>query len=120
VGTTKCSEQNHNPKEKGFKLKEYSHKGFKLKEYSRLKSHESLSEWIPKQAITFVLALRPIGAVAWESPSQLVTIGYELRLIRDTRERYRSPTSLKIFSSWGATRHDRASSAAVEQPHVFL
>jgi hypothetical protein len=36
VGTTnlKCSEQNHNPKEKGFKLKEYS----------RLKSHESLSE----------------------------------------------------------------------------
>jgi hypothetical protein len=47
VGTTKCSEQNHNPKEKGFKLKEYSHKGFKLKEYSRLKSHESLSESIP-------------------------------------------------------------------------
>jgi hypothetical protein len=29
VGTTKCSEQNHNPKEKGFKLKEYS----------RLKNH---------------------------------------------------------------------------------
>jgi hypothetical protein len=37
VGTTKYSEQNHNPKEKGFKLKEYS----------RLKSHESLSESIP-------------------------------------------------------------------------
>jgi hypothetical protein len=63
VGTTKYSEQNHNPKEKGFKLKEYS----------RLKSHESLSESIPKQAITFVLALRPIGAVAWGSPSQLIT-----------------------------------------------
>ncbi len=42
-----------------------------------------------------MLALRPIGAVAWGSPLQLVTIGYELRLIRDTRERYRSPTSLK-------------------------
>jgi hypothetical protein len=38
VGTTKCSEQNHNPKEKGFKLKEYS----------RLKSHESLSEYDSK------------------------------------------------------------------------
>ena len=106
VGTTKCSEQNHNPKEKGFKLKEYS----------RLKSHDRFLNTIPKQAITFVLALRPIGAVAWESPSQLITIGYELLLIRDTRERYRSPTSLKIFSSWGATRHDRASSAAVEHP----
>ncbi len=61
VGTTKCSEQNHNPKEKGFKLKEYS----------RLKSHESLSEYDSKTGITFVLALRPIGAVAWESPFQL-------------------------------------------------
>ena len=50
------------------------------------------------------------------SPLQLITTGYELRLIRDTRERYRSPTSLKNFSSWGATRHDRASSAAVEHP----
>jgi hypothetical protein len=106
VGTTKCSEQNHNPKEKGFKLKEYS----------RLKSHESLSECDSKTGITFVLALRPIGAVAWGSPSQLIMTGYELRLIRDTRERYRSPTSLKNFSSWGATRHDRASSAAVEHP----
>jgi hypothetical protein len=57
-----CSEQNHNPKEKGFKLKEYS----------RLKSHESLSEYDSKTGITFVLALRPIGAVAWESPSQLI------------------------------------------------
>jgi len=38
VGTTKYSEQNHNPKEKGFKLKEYS----------RLKSHESLSEFVSK------------------------------------------------------------------------
>ena len=77
---------------------------------------ESLSEYDSKTGITFVLALRPIGAVAWGSPSQFTTIGYELRLIRDTRERYRSPTSLKIFSSWGATRHDRASSAAVEHP----
>jgi hypothetical protein len=114
VGTTKYSEQNHNPKEKGFKLKEYS----------RLKSHESLSEFDSKTGITFVLALRPIGAVAWESPSQLITIGYELRLIRDTRERYRSPTSLKNFSSWGAqaTRHDRASSAATVEhpPRLFM
>jgi hypothetical protein len=61
VGTTKYSEQNHNPKEKGFKLKEYS----------RLKSHESLSEYDSKTGITFVLALRPIGAVAWGSPLQL-------------------------------------------------
>ena len=60
----KCSEQNHNPKEKGFKLKEYS----------RLKSHDRFLNTSPKQAITFVLALRPIGAVAWESPSQLTTI----------------------------------------------
>jgi hypothetical protein len=68
VGTTnlKCSEQNHNPKEKGFKLKEYS----------RLTSHESLSEYDSKSGITFVLALRPIGAVAWGSPLQLVTISY--------------------------------------------
>jgi hypothetical protein len=66
VGTTKYSEQNHNPKEKGFKLKEYS----------RLKSHESLSESDSKTGITFVLAraLRPIGAVAWGSPSQLIMI----------------------------------------------
>jgi hypothetical protein len=108
VGTTKYSEQNHNPKEKGIKLKEHS----------RLKSHESLSESDSKTGITFVLALRPIGAVAWGSPSQLVTIGYGLRLIRDTRERHRSPTSLKIYSSWGATRHDRAllSAATVEHP----
>ena len=38
VGTTKYSEQNHNPKEKGFKLKEYS----------RLKGHESFSEFTSK------------------------------------------------------------------------
>ena len=63
VGTTKYSEQKHNPKEKGFKLKEYS----------RLKSHESLSEYDSKTGITFVLALRPIGAVAWESPFELIT-----------------------------------------------
>jgi hypothetical protein len=91
VGTTKYSEQNHNPKEKGFKLKEYS----------RLKSHESLSESDSKTGITFVLALRPIGAVAWESPFQIFTTGYGLRLIRDTRERYRSPTSLKNFQAGG-------------------
>ena len=48
-------------------------KGFKLNEYSRLKSHESRFESIPEQAITFVLALRPIGAVAWGSPSQIFT-----------------------------------------------
>jgi hypothetical protein len=65
VGTTKYSEQNHNPKEKGFKLKEYS----------RLKSHESFSEYDSKTGITFVLALRPIGAVAWGSPLQLITTG---------------------------------------------
>ena len=110
VGTTKYSEQNHNPKEKGLKLKEYS----------RLKGHESFSEYDSKTGLTLVMALRPIGAVAWGSPLQLITTGYELRLIsdtiRDTRERYRSPTSLKKFSSWGATRHDRASSAAVEHP----
>jgi hypothetical protein len=35
VGTTKYSEQNHNPKERGLKLKEYS----------RPKSHESISEY---------------------------------------------------------------------------
>ncbi len=65
VGTTKYSEQNHNPKEKGFKLKEL--------EYSRLKSHEPLSESDSKTGIAFVLAaLRPIGAVAWESPFQLI------------------------------------------------
>ena len=63
VGTTKYSEQNHNPKEKGFKLKEYS----------RLKGHELLSEFDSKTGITFVLALRPIGAVAWGSPLQLAT-----------------------------------------------
>ncbi len=63
MGTTTYSEQNHNPKEKGFKLKEYS----------RLKSHESFFEYDPKTGITFVLALRPIGAVAWESPFQLIT-----------------------------------------------
>ena len=38
MGTTKHSEQNHNPKEKGFKLKEYS----------RLKGHELLSEFDSK------------------------------------------------------------------------
>ena len=59
VGTTKYSEQNHNPKEKGFKLKEHS----------RLKSHESFSEFTSKTGSTFVLALRPIGAVAWGVPS---------------------------------------------------
>ena len=55
------------------------------------------------------------------SPLQLIITGYELRLIRDTRERYRSPTSLK-FSSWGATRHDRASSAATVEhpPRLFM
>jgi hypothetical protein len=46
VGTTKYSEQNYNPKEKGFKLKEYS----------RLKSHESLSEFDSKTGITFTSA----------------------------------------------------------------
>ena len=91
MGTTKYSEQNHNPKEKGFKLKEYS----------RLKSHELLSEFDSKTGFTFVLALRPIGAVAWGSPLQLIITGYELRLIRDTRERYRSPTSLKLFELGG-------------------
>ena len=91
MGTTKYSEQNHNPKEKGFKLKEYS----------RLKSHESFSEFTSKTGSTFVLALRPIGAVAWESPFQLIMTGYGLRLSRDTRERYRSPTSLKNLFELG-------------------
>ncbi len=49
-----------------------------------------------------MLALRPIGAVAWGSPLQLVTIGYEPRLIRDTRERYRSiPYFAKEFFELG-------------------
>ena len=48
-----------------------------------------------------MLALRPIGAVAWESPFQLIMTGYGLRLSRDTRERYRSPTSLKFIRAGG-------------------
>ena len=48
------------------------------------------------------MALRPIGAVAWGSPLQLITTGYELRLIRDTRERYRSiPYFAKEFFELG-------------------
>jgi hypothetical protein len=55
VGTTKYSEQNHNPKEKEFKLKAYS----------RLKGHESFSEYDSKtvRGITLVLASRPFVGV---------------------------------------------------------
>ena len=36
-----------------------------------------------------------------ESALQLVTTGYGLRLSRDTRERHRSPTSLRMFRAGG-------------------
>jgi hypothetical protein len=48
----------------------------KLKEYSRLKSHESLSEYgfqDRHHLDTFVLASRPLVGVAWGSPLQLIT-----------------------------------------------
>ena len=53
-----------------------------------------------------ILSGRPV--VAGDSPFVLITTGYGLRLSRDTRERYRSPTSLlKVLSMEGCSAAHR-------------
>jgi hypothetical protein len=102
VGTTKCSEQNHNPKEKGFKLKEYSHKGFKLKEYSRLKSHESLSEFDYKTGnhVRAGLAAYRRGRLGITLPAHYDCRPYNPPFLKGLRPIGLSSFSVMIFSRW--------------------
>ena len=114
MGTTKYSEQSHVPNH------DSKEKEFELKENSKIQSQDLLllNRFLNRLHVRAGFAAYRRVRLGISLPAHYDRNG--LRLRRDTRERYRSPTSLRMFRAGGLLGMFVLVSATVEHPARHL